>query len=693
MISTERQGSRVESLVKACRLIGRMSRLNPLARQSDIKYYQLLEKYYSRVLRAREEGGFLASHTVFFPTEVLYAMDIIPMHTELTTWLAAEFLGAQSEVLAAGAELGLAPEICSPHRGLAGAFKINALPRPDVVLWSNLICDNTAKSGELIAEINRRPGFFLDHPFQDSKLEIKYFVSELQELVRFLEERSGHKMNWDKLSESIVRTNREIELLHEICELRKAIPSPFHALGFLELLSVDYLFPGQPEAVEYLEAVHKELSDMVKQGKGAVKEEKHRLMTLFVPPMHMIGFLERLYQEHGAVSTVEPLFTYWNNDRLDPSRPLESVARKADLIPERRTMYGPLTDKVLKETADHAKQYKVDGAVYWAFMGCRHTCATIKLFKDTLAEINVPMVTIDCDLVDPTINSEEEIREALERFFEQLSKPHVKATAGTHVLVAGVDIGSVTTKAVIINGDRVLGTSIIASADDAEAGAKAAIKEALERAGIRSNPDLCVVSTGVGGKGLSFSKGHKTAATCLAMGAHYLYHSVRTVIDIGGESCTVVKVDEGGHLTDSINHDKCAAGTGLFLQQMARLMAMTLPEVSSLSLQAQGRADISGTCAVFAESEVISHVHRDPPTPKADIAAGIHYAVAGRLASLCKRVGIEKDVLVVGGVALNAGLVAILEEELSIKVLVPESPQTVAALGAALAASEGTGSD
>jgi len=397
-----------------------MNRLNPQIRKSDLKYYQLLETYYNRVINAKQEGGFLAAHTVFFPSEILYAMDIVPMHTEMSTWLLAQFLSEQAELLSAGAELGLASEICSPHRGLAGAFARGALPRPDVMLWSNLICDNTAKSGELIMEINDCPGFFLDHPFQKTETEVKYFIGEMEEMIRFLEDKSGHKLDWDKLAEMVSRMDQQIGLFREICELRKAVPSPFHTLGLLELLSVDYLFPGQPEAIEYLEAVRQELQEMVDEGKGAVAPERFRLMTLFVPPIYLTSYLENLFQEHGAVSVVEPLFTRWVGDGLDPNKPLESVAKKADMIPERRTMYGPLDEALLEELVDCAEQYQVDGAVYWAFMGCRHTCATVKLFKDVLNEIDVPMLTVDCDIVDPTINSAEEIGGKLEQFFELL---------------------------------------------------------------------------------------------------------------------------------------------------------------------------------------------------------------------------------------------------------------------------------
>lgn len=252
----------------------------------------------------------------------------------------------------------------------------------------------------------------------------------------------------------------------------------------------------------------------------------------------------------------------------------------------------------------------------------------------------------------------------------------------------GIDVGSLTTKAVILGNDGILASCIVHSDEEVESSAKAAMEEVLNLAGVSFNNDLYSVSTGVGGKSVSFSHKKKTIATCLARGISYLVPSARTTIDMGAESSTVIKVNERGHLVDWVNHDKCAAGTGVFLHQMSKLMQMPVEEMSKLSLQAKSKADISGTCAVFAESEVISHIHRDPPTPKEEIIAGIHFSVVSRIISLCKRIGIERDVAVVGGVALNTGFVKIIEEELGFGILVPDRPQIVAALGAAIIARE-----
>lgn len=252
----------------------------------------------------------------------------------------------------------------------------------------------------------------------------------------------------------------------------------------------------------------------------------------------------------------------------------------------------------------------------------------------------------------------------------------------------GVDIGSLTTKAVILDGDHIIASSVTETGDEAERSARSAVAEVLKRAGLKQDNGVFIVSTGVGGKDISLSQQSKSLTTCLARGIHHLFPSARMLIDMGAESSTIIKINGRGRLNDWVNQDKCAAGTGIFLQQMARLMQMPLEEMAALAFQAKGRAEITNTCAVFAESEVISHVHREPPTPKEDIVAGIYYSVISRIISLCKRVGIERDVAITGGVAMNGGLVKILEDELGFGVLVPEKPQLVAALGAAVVAQE-----
>jgi len=251
----------------------------------------------------------------------------------------------------------------------------------------------------------------------------------------------------------------------------------------------------------------------------------------------------------------------------------------------------------------------------------------------------------------------------------------------------GIDIGSMNIKAVVLGEGGILGSSIVPPGDEIEAGARKAVNMALAQAGLCQD-SLPMVATGTGAKFISFIPQQKAITTCLARSIQYLFPSARMAIDMGAESTTVIQVNERGRLADWANHDKCAAGTGLFLEQMAKLMGITLDEMARLSFRSHAPAEITSTCAVFAESEVISHIHRDPPTPKEDIIAGIYHSVVSRVMSLCKRIGIKGDIVVTGGVALNSGLVSILERELGVEVLKPESPQIAVALGAAIIARE-----
>jgi predicted CoA-substrate-specific enzyme activase len=234
--------------------------------------------------------------------------------------------------------------------------------------------------------------------------------------------------------------------------------------------------------------------------------------------------------------------------------------------------------------------------------------------------------------------------------------------------------------------DGILSSAVVLSSDSAESSAKAALEQALAKTG--QDGDIYVVSTGAGGKAISFSCQQKAVTTCLARGVHYLLPEARTVIDMGAETITVVRINDRGRVSDYGNQDKCAAGTGIFLQQMAKLLRLSMEEMATVSSKAKVRAEITGTCAVFAESEVISHIHRDPPTPIEDIVAGIYSSMVHRIMAQLQRVGMKKEVAVTGGVAANSGLVSMLAEQVGHSLLIPPTPELAGAIGAALIAKE-----
>ncbi len=249
--------------------------------------------------------------------------------------------------------------------------------------------------------------------------------------------------------------------------------------------------------------------------------------------------------------------------------------------------------------------------------------------------------------------------------------------------VCGLDVGSKTNKAVIMSDGQILGKSVLLSTDEAEIDARKAVEEALKQAGLSWDDLDKIVATGRGRKLIPFAHQKKTSPTCLARGIHKLHPEVRTLLDVGAETSTAVRISPKGAMEDSVGHDRCASGTGMFLEVVARLLKMPLEEMAKASLEGENRAEISNMCAVFAEQEVISHIHRVPPTPRGDIIKGIHGSMAMRVAGLGKRAGLKPEVALTGGVGRNIGFLKELEDEVGGKVIVPEDPEFIAAMGAA----------
>ena len=191
-----------------------------------------------------------------------------------------------------------------------------------------------------------------------------------------------------------------------------------------------------------------------------------------------------------------------------------------------------------------------------------------------------------------------------------------------------------------------------------------------------------VVTTGYGRENIGFGNSSVTEITCHAKGAHFLDPSARTVIDIGGQDSKVIRIDDSGAVVSFVMNDKCAAGTGRFLDMMARTMELSLDEMGELGLKWKSDVTISNMCTVFAESEVVSLVAQD--TPLEDIIHGLNKSVAGKTVSLVKRVGGESGYIMTGGVAKNRGIVAAIEEKLGEKLFISEDAQLCGAIGAAL---------
>jgi len=251
---------------------------------------------------------------------------------------------------------------------------------------------------------------------------------------------------------------------------------------------------------------------------------------------------------------------------------------------------------------------------------------------------------------------------------------------------AGVDIGSNAAKSVILADDRIIGQAIVPTKADVEKSGVTALTAALESAGISRDDLSYTVATGYGRISASYADEVITEITCHAKGAHYFFPNARAIIDIGGQDSKAIKLDSNGNVVDFVMNDKCAAGTGKFLEVIARALEVSIDDLSRKTLAGDYACPINSTCAVFAESEVISLLASGEK--EENIAKGLHYAVAKRVASLFSRIGSNGgDRVFTGGVAKNVGLRSALEEVLGSTLLVsPVDPQLNGAVGAAILA-------
>ncbi len=250
------------------------------------------------------------------------------------------------------------------------------------------------------------------------------------------------------------------------------------------------------------------------------------------------------------------------------------------------------------------------------------------------------------------------------------------------IITLGVDIGSTASKSLILrDGEEIMATSVI-GVGAGTSGPSRAIDAVLENAGIRKEDIDYVVATGYGRNLLKEADSQISELSCHAKGAYFLFPDVRTIIDIGGQDSKALKIGDKGMLENFVMNDKCAAGTGRFLDVIVKVLEITLDELAQYDEKSNQEITISSTCTVFAESEVISQLASG--TRIEDIIRGIHKSIASRVGSLAKRVGIRDDVVMTGGVALNKGMVRALSENIGFDIQTSSYCQLNGALGAAV---------
>ncbi len=252
---------------------------------------------------------------------------------------------------------------------------------------------------------------------------------------------------------------------------------------------------------------------------------------------------------------------------------------------------------------------------------------------------------------------------------------------------AGIDMGTQRVKVAIIKDQQIISKSQKACGFEPTKAAEQALEEALKNARLSRDQIQHITATGAGVDMVAtFSDTTISMMGADAIAGAYFFPSARTVIDVGAEDARAVSCDENGIMIDFVVNARCAAGAGTFIEAMARALEVDLEDMGTLSLKAERASPINASCVIFAESDVVSLIHREEPKP--EIARAIFDAMAERVTSMVRRLGVKPDVVLVGGVAKDVGFVSSLKRSLGVKILIPEEPMYAGAVGAALIAAK-----
>lgn len=317
------------------------------------------------------------------------------------------------------------------------------------------------------------------------------------------------------------------------------------------------------------------------------------------------------------------------------------------------------------------------GIIYSTIKFCDYYDFEFSKFKN----LKTPIIRIETDFTNQSYG---QLLTRLEGFAETISKTDNKKENknmnGKYFV--GIDSGSTSTELVAIDGNlNIIKTVMVRTGANAGIGAK----NALEQAGIDKKNIAFIAATGYGRKNIDFADDNVTEITCHAKGAKHLYNDVKTIIDIGGQDSKVISLDDDGKVIGFVMNDKCAAGTGRFLENMAKVLEISIDEMAHIGLKYKNDLTISSMCTVFAESEVVSLIAENYSV--SDIVHGLNKSVAVKTKALANSAKDKGSVMMTGGVAKNKGVVTELEKQLNTKIFIPHQPEFCGALGAALIAS------
>lgn len=649
-----------------------------------------------QLLRAYKPETIVVWRSFLVPTEIFYATGVLPFTPEMACAAIAPNQPVIRKALQRAEGNQYEPKLCSFLKTIIGGMYEGIMPRPNLVIGSPSFCNGI---GAILHDVSRYYGsdfFYLNIPLDSDSLEtVEYLANQLRKLTVLLCDKTGisiKEVEEERLPRVIEFSNQAAKYWKQIEELRQSIPSPMSGREALDYATVLAQTWGSEEIVEIYKLLYSELKERIEAKIAAIPNETLRLLWLHLRPYYSDNILEIL-EEQGTIIAFEEV-NYPSRGGMDSSNPYRSLAREILL----NSGQYRISVKRGNDLVYLAGKFKVDGVIHFSHDNCEWTKMTFPGVSNFLQrEKGIPLLNLSGDCL--VKERSELLRTRLQAFLEGLKAK--KEISTSHKIkdryqrplsvidkeyFVGIDVGAATTKALILNGrEEILGWSIFSTGSDNRKTIGRVLREAFRMTGDLSLKDCKkIVATGVGRGNVPFAHKTITEITCHTEGMKHFFSEVKTIVDIGGQDTKVIMVDEARFRMN----DACAAGTGKFLETIAHALGVNLEELAKLDVEAKKALVLSRMCTVFAESEVVNLVAKGSLLE--EIVRGVHEMVADRTITLLRQLSpkIISPVAISGGVAVNKGVVRAIERGIGEKILVPDNPQLIGALGAAIIAAQ-----
>jgi benzoyl-CoA reductase subunit B len=411
-----------EELAKRIKMAVEGVKKKPGLMKSTAASMELVHKYVERIVTAKDEGKWVATHGTQQPLEIYEAMGVRGLFIEFWGVISdAVKLESVPEALSISASTGTPGEVCSFFRNMDGLMHAGMWPKTDFMLYATSSCDNV-KAYHTLGRRYGIPSFGMERPYLPyTPKALEHWKNEHKRLIAFLEEKTGKKLDYDRLKETVRLSYRLTELSLEIDRLARHVPCPLSAECFGGVLIALRLMPGTQEAVDFLTELRDEMQERVDKGIGAVENERFRVIWSCFTPFWDPTLLDFMQKKYGAVSVGEVLANWRGEAKwmLDPDDPLGNLAYKSQLAPG-NCQYASSQDWA-GNVIDQARRLKADGAIFNNNWGCKQASGLGRLVGDDLMRhCKVPSVTLNVDVIDATFVTRAEIEGQLDSFFEMI---------------------------------------------------------------------------------------------------------------------------------------------------------------------------------------------------------------------------------------------------------------------------------